>query len=147
MRPRLKASELSKPAAPATPLPGLLPPEVRGDPVQVGLTLPPVYLRIIEAEAARFGLRRGQFLELLVRRKAGLVHIARSPDSPAYDIEPSELEEREDFLWHLPASAKQLLDQIRTEFAGIAPRSWVLLAINEWIEHPMRFSEPTVPTE
>ena len=61
----------ARPRKPRTRLPGR-------DPVQViAVRFPLAYMRIMEAEADRLGVYRGQFLMMLVKRKRGEVMLER----------------------------------------------------------------------
>ncbi len=63
---------------PATPVPGK-------DYAQIRLQLPGWYLGVLQEEADALGLRRGQVLELLLRRKAGLLDTKSHLDIAAHE--------------------------------------------------------------
>ena len=103
---------------------------------QIGFALPKFYLRVLDGEAAFLGQRRSQVLELLVLRKAGRLVVERSPHAPKYRVEGDELHEVERYLWHCRTEIKEHLDRLRERMGNIPPRTWVTLALNEWIGLP-----------
>ncbi len=106
------------------------------DYVQVAFQLPKFYLRVLDSEAESLGrMRRSQLLELLVLRKAGLCKFERVLTAK-YRPEPDELEELGRYIWHCRVEIKTLLDRLRTRLGNLPPRSWVVLALNEWIGLP-----------
>jgi len=112
------------------------PPPVEPDYVQVAFQLPKFYLRVLDNEAEFLGrMRRSVFLELLVLRKAGLCKFERVA-TQKYGPEAGELEELERYLWHCRIEIKRLLDGLRARLGNLPPRSWVVLALNEWIGLP-----------
>jgi hypothetical protein len=40
------------------------------------------------------------------------------------------------FVWHCRPEIKEHLDRLRERMGTIPPRSWVILALNEWIGLP-----------
>ena len=105
--------------------------------VQMAFQLPRFYLRVLDGEAEFLGnQRRSQVLELLVLRKAGLVHAERSALAPKYEIKRGELDELDRYIWHCRPEIKEHLDRLRERMGKIPPRSWVMLALNEWIGLP-----------
>ena len=118
------------------------PPEitpVRPEPggyVQVAFQLSKFYLRVLDSEAEYLGrMRRSQLLELLVLRKAGLCKFERM-STVKYRAEPNEIDELERYIWHCRTEIKTLLDGLRARMGNVPPRSWVVLAVNEWIGLP-----------
>ncbi len=104
---------------------------------QIGVQLPKFYLRVLDGEGAYLGgMRRSQVLELLVLRKAGRLRIERSPHAPEYRAAPGELDDLDRYLWHSRREIKVILDRLRERMGGIPPRSWIILALNEWIGLP-----------
>ena len=103
---------------------------------QIAVALPMFYLRVVEEEAAFLGMRRSQVLEILVLRKAGLLRVERAAAAPKYRIGRNELEETERYLWHCRTAIKEHLDHMRVRMGNLPPRSWVILALNEWIGLP-----------
>lgn len=104
---------------------------------QIGVQLPKFYLRVLDGEGAYLAdMRRSQVLELLVLRKAGRLRIERSPHAPEYRAAPGELEALDRYLRHCRREIKALLDLLRERMGGIPPRSWIILAVNEWIGLP-----------
>ncbi len=105
--------------------------------VQIAFQLPKFYLRVLDGEAAYLsGMRRAQLLELLVLWKSGLLRIERPPSAPKYRLERGELDELERYIWHCRGEIKARLDRLRARMGNVPPRSWVVLALNEWIGLP-----------
>ena len=104
---------------------------------QLAFQLPRFYLHVLDQEAAFLGnQRRSQVLELLVLRKAGLLRAERAPGAPKYHPTRRDLEEVDRYIWHCRPEIKEHLDQLRARMGNIPPRSWVILALNEWIGLP-----------
>jgi len=103
---------------------------------QIGFALPKFYMRVLEGEAAFLKQRRSQILEMLVLRKAGLLRVERVPSAPKYRVKRDELLEVERYIWHCRTEIKEHLDRLRERMGAIPPRTWVMLALNEWIGLP-----------
>jgi len=99
--------------------------------VQVAITLPKAHLRVLDAEAKIFGLRRGQFLEILFLNRIGRPALVRLPSGPEYKLSRKELAETTRFLWYLRASVKKLIDEHLLQL-GMRPSAFVVLMLNEW---------------
>src|SRR5579859_1443622 len=72
-RRRAQSAEGKKPAGSSVPGAGV-----------VSVRLPLAYMKILETEAQHLGLKRGQFLTLLLRRKRGEVQFERGHDAATY---------------------------------------------------------------
>ena len=109
--------------------------------VQLSFTLPRFYLRVLDGEAAFLGHRRAQVLELLVLRKAGVLHAKRSASEPKYQPSRRDFEERKRYIWHCRPEIKAHLDHLIVRMGNVPPRAWVILALNEWIGLPAGVSD------
>jgi hypothetical protein len=119
--------------------------------VQLSFQLPSFYLRVLDREAELLSQRRSTLLEFLVLRKMGVVHFERSSAAPRYRPERAELRELKRYVWHCRPDIKDRLDRLRERMGNIPPRSWVILALNEWIGLPAGVGDlddegPTRPT-
>lgn len=113
--------------------------ELRASPqpyVQLSFQLPTFYVRVLDGEAELLSQRRSTLLEFLVLRKTGDIIFERSPRAPKYRVEPRELHEVQRYVWHCRLDIKERLDRLRERMGNIPPRSWVVLALNEWIGMP-----------
>ena len=114
---------------------------------QIAFQLPKFYLRILDSEAERLGrMRRSQLLELLVLRKTGLCRFERT-GSVTYKPGKNEQDEVERYIWHCRTEIKAELDTLRARMGNIPPRSWVILALNEWIGLPSGTSDLDIEEE
>ena len=104
--------------------------------IQLSFQLPKFYLRVLDGEAAFLWQRRSQILELLVVRKLGRLKMERSPSAPKYKVQQNELHEVSRYIWHCRKEVKAGLDRLREQMGNVPPRSWVILALNEWIGLP-----------
>jgi len=104
--------------------------------VQLSFQLPAFYVRVLDGEADLLSQRRSTLLELLVLRKSGVVGFERSPQAPRYRVDRRELHELKRYVWHCRRDIKERLDELRERMGNIPPRSWVILALNEWIGLP-----------
>jgi hypothetical protein len=116
------------------------PPSEKGY-TQLSFQLPRFYLRVLDSEATFLGQRRSQLLELLVLRKVGLLAVERSPSAPRYKPDRRELEEVDRFVWHLRPEINTHLTSLRQRLGNLPPKSWVILALNEWIGLPSGVSD------
>ncbi len=91
---------------------------------------------MLDSEAEYLGrMRRSQLLELLVLRKAGLCTFERT-STAKYRADPDEIDTLERYIWHCRTEIKTHLDTLRARVGNVPPRSWVVLALNEWIGLP-----------
>jgi hypothetical protein len=104
--------------------------------VQLSFQLPAFYLRVLDGEAELLSQRRSTLLELLVLRKSGGILVERSPSAPKYRLDRRELHQLKRYVWHCRPDIKERLDRLRERMGNIPPRSWVILALNEWIGLP-----------
>ena len=104
--------------------------------VQLSFQLAAFYVRVLDGEAELLSQRRSTLLEFLVLRKTGDVIFERSPRAAKYRVAPGELHEVQRYVWHCRLDIKERLDRLRERMGNIPPRSWVILALNEWIGLP-----------
>lgn len=103
--------------------------------MQVHLGFPRFYEEVLDAEAAALALRRSQFLELLVRRKAGVVTTARA--RPATVVRwPKDPGPSRRYIWHCPPDLKVTFDALRARVGHIPPTYWFVVALHEWLGRP-----------
>jgi hypothetical protein len=103
---------------------------------QISFQLPAFYLRVLDGEAEILSQRRSTLLEFLVLRKTGVIRFDRSSSAPRYRPARGELDELKRYVWHCRPDIKERLDRLRQRMGNIPPRSWVILALNEWIGLP-----------
>jgi hypothetical protein len=102
----------------------------------VSVRLPLAYMKILETEARHLGLKRGQFLTLLLRRKRGEVQFERSPDAAKYSFSEDELRERKLWIWYLSTEFRLLVDEDRLRMGLSSLGGWVTQTLNSWIGRP-----------
>lgn len=103
------------------------------DLLQVMITLPKAHIRVLDTEASVFGLRRYQFLELLLLGELSQPMIVRPPFMAPYRFTRSELTESERFVIYIRPEVKRLLDEHMLRF-GIKPSAWAAMAIMRWAD-------------
>lgn len=110
---------------------------------QLAMMLPRFYVHVLDSEAEFLGQRRSQLLEMLVLRKLGKFTLERAPAAPRYPApKASELEEAgERFVWHCRSDLKKQFDDLRMQMGNVSPRTWITLALNEWIGRPSGMSD------
>jgi hypothetical protein len=109
--------------------------------VQLSFQLPAFYVHVLDGEAELLSQRRSTLLELLVLRKAGVIQLERSANAPKIKLDRSELHVLKRYVWHCRPDIKERLDRLRERMGNIPPRSWVILALNEWIGLPAGVSD------
>jgi len=104
--------------------------------IQLSFQLPAFYVRVLDGEAMHLGQRRSTLLEFLVLRKSGMCVFERAPSAPKYRRERGDLDVTKRFVWHVRPEIKERLDRLRERMGNLPPRTWVILALNEWIGLP-----------
>jgi hypothetical protein len=108
----------------------------------ISLKLPLAYLRILEAEADRLGLRRGQFLTLLLQRKRGEINFDRPATAPVYKATDRELRESKVWLWYTTPQFRKLIDEDRFQMGINTISAWVTQLLNHWLARPQGLRYP-----
>jgi hypothetical protein len=124
---KTKTGRSSQPAV--SPRPG------RGAQV-IGVKLPLAYLRILETEAGLFSARRGQFLEMLLRRKRGEISFDRSQAAPSYEATEHELRTMKLYMWYTKPEVREQIDADRLRMGNIGVAAWIVALINQWLGTP-----------
>ncbi len=122
----------AEPEDPQTAFASLLtPPQATRDYIQVAITLPRSHMRVLTTEANLVGLRRSQFLELLLLNQMGEKVLNRLSKAPKYEFTREELTETERFLWVMRPDVKKAFEAHILP-SGFRPSAWVISALNEW---------------
>jgi hypothetical protein len=95
------------------------------------------YLKIIEAEGARIGVSRGQFLTMLVRRQEGAVLLERPPNAPTYAVTETELQKTQLYMWQVLLEVRERIDSERLRMGNIAVAAYLIHLVNHWLGQPM----------
>ncbi len=108
----------------------------------VVVRMPVAYMKILETESALMGLRRGAFLNLLLRRKLDGVQFERAPGSPEYRFTEEEFTEWKPWTWYMAP-----LDRVRLEIDkntdGVGTIGvWITQTLKAWIGQPVGLREP-----
>jgi hypothetical protein len=98
---------------------------------------PVAYLNIIEAEGARIGVSRGQFLTMLVKRQEGALLLERPGDAPSYTLAERELEKTQLYMWQVAPEVRERIDAERLRMGSIAVAAYLIHLVNDWLGHPM----------
>ncbi len=99
----------------------------------VRMTLSAAHRRILDEEARRVGMQRGKFMEMLLRKSAGIVHFERPPDAPKLTFAKKELEDYEEYAWNCPRDLKPVLDAELRRFGYVYIQGWAVHMLNAWI--------------
>src|SRR5262249_39585918 len=97
------------------------------------MTLTRAHVQVLETEANLWGVGRGDFLTMLLRRKHGELVFERPKKAPSYTFSEKELLEPERYAWYLPKQDIPKLASDCLKLGNIAPATWVVLTLNEWI--------------
>lgn len=109
----------------------------------IAVRFPVAYLDIIEAEGARIGVSRGQFLTMLVKRQEGAIVIERPPAAPTYAVVEKELRETRLYMWQVAPEVRERIDAERLRMGNIAVAAYLIHLVNEWLGAPMGLSLKT----
>ena len=64
------------------------------------------------------------------------------PIQPPTAPKAADLEETgERFVWHCRSELKKQFDDLRMQMGNVPPRTWITLALNEWIGRPSGVSD------
>ena len=99
----------------------------------VRMTLSAAHRRILAEEARRVGMQRGKFMEMLLRKSAGIIHFERPPEAPKYTFVKKELEDYEEYAWNCPRDLKPILDTELRRFGYVYIQGWAVHMLNAWI--------------
>jgi hypothetical protein len=102
----------------------------------ITLKLPLAYMEIMEKEANRLGLRRGQFLTLLLQRKRGEVSLERTGELPDYNFSGEELRTTKIWLWYVTPEVRAQIEEDRYPMGPSTIGGWITQLINKWIGRP-----------
>ncbi len=102
----------------------------------VGVWFPVAYLKVIGSEAARFGVGRGQFLTMLVKRKAGEIFMDRPPSAPTYEATAEELTKTQKYVWAMQPQIRNQIDAARLPMGNISLGNYLMLLVIEWLGQP-----------
>jgi hypothetical protein len=97
------------------------------------LTLPVFHLEILAAEADQWGVARGDFLTMLLRRKFGELPFERPRLSPVPRLSEDALTKTERYAWYLPERDVPKLRADCLRLGNITFSTWVLFALNDWV--------------
>jgi hypothetical protein len=104
----------------------------------IAVRFPIAYLAIIEAEGARIGVSRGQFLTMLVKRQQGELLLERPPAAPkGYRMSRRELEETKLYMWQVAPEVRERIDEERLRMGSIAVAAYLIHLVNDWLGFPM----------
>src|ERR1700689_803690 len=91
----------------------------------IAVRFPVAYLHIIEAEGARIGVSRGQFLTMLVKRQEGAMLLERPPAAPSYALAENELEKTQLYMWQVAPEVRDRIDAERLRMGAIAVAAYL----------------------
>jgi hypothetical protein len=106
------------------------------------MSLPKPTMEILTAEADVWGVARGDFLTMLLRRRSGDLAFERPKTAPAYPFKARDFDETERYAWYLRKSDLPKLESDRLKLGNVSPANWVRLALNDWIGWSDAVTEP-----
>ena len=118
-----------KPGAVKTGRPSL------GPTVKMFVKFPIAYMNVIETEARRLQMGRGNFLTMLVQRRCGEVGFERI-GGPEFEATDEELANREVYAWLVAPRTRDQIDDLRLGLGGIGVADFFIHLINEWLGTP-----------
>jgi hypothetical protein len=108
------------------------------------MKLPVAYHQILDEESRLFGLTRGQFLAMLLRRKRGELVFERGGPPPAYEFADDDLQTTKLYIWYVAQETRDQMDEDRLQMGNIGPAAWAIFLINQWLGRPNGLRRPPV---
>ncbi len=103
----------------------------------MGMRLPESHFEILQTEAKLLGQRKGQLLELLLKRRLGKIQISRPSEAPEkYAFPEEKFHATRLWAWYMVPEVKEMLDFDRLRLGRLDPLDWTVMALNEWIGGP-----------
>jgi hypothetical protein len=110
------------------------------------LTLPLAHLQILSSEADHWGVGRGDFLTMLLRRKFGELRFERPYHASNPKLTDERLLKTERYAWYLPERDVPKLQADCLRLGNITFSTWVLMALNDWVEDKPASGEKELPS-
>jgi hypothetical protein len=105
------------------------------------MTLTKAHLHVLLTESNLWGVGKGDFLTMLLRRKHGELVFERPKHAPLYTFANRQLLESERYAWYLPKIDVPKLEGDCRRLGKITVSTWAALAINHWIGQPGGIAE------
>jgi hypothetical protein len=100
------------------------------------ISLSRAYHTILAMESELWSVGKGDFLTMLVRRKAGKLSFERPRDAPLHNFSQRDLEETERYAWYVPNRDLHDLDADRVNLGKVTVSTWATITLNNWIGLP-----------
>jgi hypothetical protein len=91
------------------------------------------HLAILAGEAQTLGIRRNEFLGLLLRRYALGMEFVRPKMAPSYTFTRDDLSRAQRYVWYVSLQDRRVLDEDRLKMGDLPVASWLAFALNDWI--------------
>ena len=112
---------------------------------RVAMQLPLAYHDVLRREAELYAVPRSSFMEMLLRRRRGMLDFRRPTTAPKYEYSFEAFERTELWAWYLKPDGKALLDDDRMRSGKLTPVAWTVLVLNEWLGGPPTMRSPKSP--
>jgi hypothetical protein len=104
--------------------------------VQIQVWLPEPHLEMLTKEAALFGVPRGNFLLMLLRKRRGLIPLDRPPSAPKYDFKASDFGAMDRYSWYLSPDDRKMLELDCLEMGNQGVGAWIVTVLNQYVGRP-----------
>jgi hypothetical protein len=108
------------------------------------VTIPSAHFEILSTEADLWGVGKGEFLTMLLRRKRGELAFERPQAAPRYRFSEKQLREMVRYAWYLPPRDVEKLEEDRVKLGNVTVSSWVTFVLNNWIGQPEGVGEQEI---
>ncbi len=89
-------------------------------------------MKIVEQEAERLEIGRGNFLTMLVKREQGMAKFERPADAPAHFVKKADLEKIQPYSWYVTPATRDWVDGERLRM-GMGITTYMIFQINRWL--------------
>ncbi len=103
--------------------------------VRLPLKIPLAYLQVLEREAERLQMGRGDFLNMLIQRRVGAIQLNRG-DAPQYSVRTKDLAAKRLYTWYAQPGVRDRVDSMRLKMGGLGVGNFFVVVLNEWFGRP-----------
>jgi hypothetical protein len=121
------------PRSPKRPIPKGTPAPGDKRMVQIQVWLPEPHLDMLTREAELFGVPRGNFLLMLLRKRRGLVPLERPQQAPQYDFKLKDFEKSARYSWYLSPEDRKMLEADCLEMGDLGVGAWIVTVLNQYV--------------
>jgi hypothetical protein len=105
------------------------------------VTVPEIYLHILDEEATLARHDRPQFVKMLLYRRAGLIGVTRTGPPACYRASRGDLAKRLQWKFYFTPEDGEILDERCLRLGGMPASVWLVREIHAWLGAPDEWTE------